>query len=256
MGTSQNGFLPFIPYATRAGNVNGILAFMKKITIYCDGSSIGNPGPGGWGAVVADGARAKELGGYEKETTNNRMELTAGIESLKILKTASSVTIHTDSSYVINGITKWVKGWEKNGWQTKEKKEVLNRDLWEALAKVNEKHDVTWKHVKGHSGIALNERVDMIANGFARKEHIELFYGSLAKYETVLASMPKARLVKKSPSKTKKGPAYSYVSLVDGKLMTHKTWEECEKRVKGKKAKFKKVFSSAEEVSLMKEWRG
>lgn len=229
---------------------------MKAITIYCDGSSIGNPGPGGWGAVVADGARAKELGGYDTATTNNRMELTAAFESLRILKTASSVAIHTDSRYVINGITKWVKGWEKNGWQTKEKKDVLNRDLWESLAKLVAKHDVDWKHVRGHSGIELNERVDMIANGFARQEKVELFYGSLAKYKTILASMPKARVVSKSKSKAKTGPAYSYVSVLDGKVMTHKTWAECEKRVKGKPARFKKVFSKEEETNLKKEWGG
>jgi ribonuclease HI len=228
---------------------------MKQVVIYCDGSSIGNPGPGGWGAVVADGVRAKELGGYEKETTNNRMELTAAIESLRILKNASKVTLHTDSSYVINGITKWVKGWVKNGWLTKEKKDVVSKDLWQELVAVTERHDVSWKHVKGHSGIELNERADMIANGYARKEHVELFYGSLAKYKTVLATMPKARVVSNSKSAKKTGPAYSYVSVLDGKVMTHKTWAECEKRVKGKPAKFKKVFSQNEETSLMKEWR-
>jgi ribonuclease HI len=231
---------------------------MKHITIYCDGSSIGNPGPGGWGAVVADKAQAKELGGYEKETTNNRMEITAAIESFRILKSASVVTIHTDSSYVINGITKWVKGWVKNGWQTKEKKDVLNKDLWEALLTLTLKHEVDWKHVKGHSGVALNERADMIANGFARKEEVTLFSGSLSQYKTVLESMPKARLVKKAPSssKSKAGPAYSYVSVLDGKVMTHKTWAECEKRVKGKPAKFKKAFSEAEERALRKAWGG
>jgi len=227
---------------------------MRTITIYCDGSSIGNPGQGGWGAVVADGARARELGGYEKNTTNNQMELTAAIESLRILKDASLVTIHTDSSYVINGITKWVKGWVKNGWLTKEKKDVLNKELWQELEKVTHTHDVSWKHVKGHSGIELNERADMIANGFARKEEVEIFYGSLAKYKLLLATMPKARVVSKSKSAKKTGPAYSYVSVIEGKVLTHKTWTECEKRVKGKKAKFKKVFSHDDEVRLMKEW--
>ncbi len=228
---------------------------MKEVTIYCDGSSIGNPGPGGWGAVVADGARAKELGGYDAKTTNNRMELTAAIESLRILKTASSVTIHTDSSYVINGVTKWVRGWVRNGWMTKEKKDVLNRDLWEELVTLSEKHEVTWKHVKGHSGIQLNERADMIANGCARKEKVELFSGSLAKYKTVLAGMPKARVVSTSKSSKKTGPAYSYVSVLNGKVMTHKTWAECEARVKGKSAKFKKVFSKEEEAALTESWK-
>lgn len=229
---------------------------MKEVEIYCDGSSIGNPGPGGWGAVIRDRARAKEVGGYDAHTTNNRMELTAAIQSLHILTTKAKVTIHTDSQYVINGVTKWVFGWEKNNWQTKEKKDVLNKELWQALVQETRRHTVEWKHVKGHSGIHLNERADMIANGFARKENVELFYGSLAAYEKLLEGMPKARVVSKSKSATKKtGPAYSYVSSVEGIVETHHSWTECEKRVKGKPAKYKKVFSLEEERSLMKEWK-
>ncbi len=230
---------------------------MKTVTIYCDGSAIGNPGSGGWGAVVADRARVKEVGGHNTHTTNNRMELTAAIQSLKSLKTKAIVTMHTDSQYVINGITKWVHGWARNNWQTSQKTEVLNKDLWQELVKVVEKHTVTWKHVRAHTGIALNERVDMIANGFARREDVTSFYGSLTKYKTFLSTMPKARVVSKSSSKSKKtGPAYSYVSVLGGKVMTHKSWAECEKRVKGKPAKFKKVFSKAEEASLISVWRG
>lgn len=228
---------------------------MKKMEIYCDGSSIGNPGPGGWGAVVADRARVKEIGGYETHTTNNRMELTAAIEALALLRARTAVTMHTDSQYVINGITKWVYGWDQNGWQTKGKKEVQNRNLWEVLLACTEKHEIVWKHVRGHEGVTLNERADMIANGFARKGKVELFYGSLAKYKEFLKGMPKARVVSKSRSKSKGGTAYSYVSLVDGKILTHKTWAECEKHVKGKTAKYKKVFSDEEETVLIAEWR-
>jgi len=229
---------------------------MKVVTIYCDGSSIGNPGPGGWGAVVSSDTRVKEVGGYDTETTNNRMELTAAIESLKILKTKSSVTLHTDSSYVINGITKWVKGWVKNGWLTKDKSDVVSKDLWQALVKVAHAHEVKWVHVRGHEGVQLNERADMIANGYARKENVKLFSGSEETYTEFLKTMPKARVVSKSKSKSKAktGPAYSYVSVLDGKVMTHKTWAECEKRVKGKPARFKKVFSKEEESTLMEEW--
>ncbi len=228
---------------------------MHMITIYCDGSSIGNPGPGGWGAVVSTGEKVKEIGGYDAKTTNNRMELMAAIEALRAPRGASKVTIHTDSSYVINGITKWVKGWEKNGWQTKEKKDVLNKDLWQELAKASLKHEVTWVHVRGHAGIRLNERVDQIANGYARKETIKLFSGTERAYTEFLKTMPKPRVVSKSKSKSKKtGPAYSYVSVIDGKVMAHKTWDECERRVKGKKAKFKKVFSKEEEATLTGEW--
>lgn len=228
---------------------------MYTISIYCDGSSIGNPGPGGWGAVVSNGKNVKELGGYDSKTTNNRMELTAAIESLRALKSAGAVTIHTDSSYVINGITKWVKGWQKNGWRTKDKNDVISKDLWQELVAVGEKHEVTWKHVRGHEGVQLNERADMIANGYARKEEVKLFSGTEAAYAEFLKGMPKARVVSKSKSSSKKtGPAYSYVSVLDGKVMTHKTWTECEKHVKGKPAKFKKVFSKVEEGALMKEW--
>ncbi len=220
--------------------------------MYCDGSSIGNPGPGGWGAVVADGARVKEVGGYDAKTTNNRMELTAAIHAIALIPKHAKITVHTDSRYVINGITKWVQGWSKNGWLTKEKKDVQNKDLWQKLAKETEKHTVTWEHVKGHSGVSQNERADMIANGYARKEKVELFYGSIAKYKEFLKGMPKARVV--SSSTGRKGKAYSYVSYVDGKVMTHQTWADCEARVKGKKAKFKKAFTAEEEAKLKREW--
>lgn len=225
---------------------------MKCIEIYCDGSSVGNPGPGGWGAVVLDKARIKEIGGYDVHTTNNKMELTAPAGALGLIKSPAKITIHTDSQYVINGITKWVFGWQKNDWQTKEKKDVLNKDEWQKLIKVSEKHDVEWKHVKGHSGIAPNERADMIANGFARKEKVELFEGTHAAYKEFLKGMPKARKV--SSSATKKGKAYSYVSEVEGIVVTHASWSECEARVKGKKARFKKVFSKDEEEVLAHEW--
>ncbi len=225
---------------------------MKQITVYCDGSSIGNPGVGGWGSVIADRARVREIGGYDAHTTNNKMELTAVIEALRIVRTRAQVTIHTDSQYVINGITKWVFGWQKNNWQTKAKKDVQSKELWQALVEVSEKHDVEWKHVKGHSGVALNERADVIANGFARKEKTTLYNGSLPTYKEFLKSMPKARVV--SSSSSKKGKAYSYVSYVDGVIKTHATWAECEKRVKGKSAKYKKAFSEKEEQDLISEW--
>jgi len=225
-----------------------------EIIIYCDGSSIGNPGPGGWGAVISNGSKVREMGGFDTKTTNNRMELTAAIESLSGLRGPSKVTLHTDSRYVINGITKWVLGWIQNGWQTKEKKDVLNKDLWQILEKVNVKHSVTWVHVRGHEGVHLNERADMIANGFARKEEVKLFLGTEAKYHEFLKTMPKARVVSKSKSSKKTGPAYSYVSVIDGQVMTHKTWGECEKRVKGKPAKYKKAFSKEEEAKLRALW--
>ena len=229
---------------------------MNEVTIYGDGSAIGNPGPGGWGAVIQEGEQVTECGGFAEHTTNNRMELTATIEALKKLKGKATAVIKTDSKYVINGITKWVFGWEKNGWQTSQKADVLNKDLWQELVVVSRKHTVEWEHVRGHEGIALNERVDMIANGYARKETVKLFKGSASEYTEFLKTMPKARVVSKSSSKSKKtGPAYSYVSVIDGKVLTHTTWAECEKRVKGKNAKYKKVFSKGEEATLIAGWQ-
>lgn len=225
---------------------------MKAVTIYCDGSSIGNPGPGGWGAVITSGMNIKELGGFDAKTTNNRMELTAAIEALRKLPKTTTATLHTDSRYVIHGITKWVHGWSKNGWQTKEKKDVLNKDLWQMLEKENAKHAVAWEHVRGHSGVRQNERADMIANGYARKENVKLFAGTEKEYEEFLKGMPKARVV--SSSSSRKGTAYSYVSVIGGKVTIDKTWVECEKHVKGKSAKYKKVFSKEEETKLVNEW--
>ena len=228
---------------------------MEKITAYTDGSAIGNPGPGGWGFVVLSGNTVYEGGGSALHTTNNRMEMTASLIALKSCKPKTTLTLKTDSQYVINGITKWVFGWEKNGWQTKEKKDVLNKDMWQELLAEVRKHTVTWEHVRGHEGVALNERVDMIANGYARKEEVRLFKGTKNAYETFLKGMPKARVVSKSKSKSSKtGPAYAYLSLVEGKVLSHKTWAECEARVKGKSAKYKKVFSKEEETALRTEW--
>ncbi len=225
---------------------------MKRIiTIHCDGSAIGNPGKGGWGVVVEDGEHIRELGGAHAHTTNNRMELTAAIEALTSLKAGAHVTVKTDSRYVIQGITSWVHGWVRNNWQTSQKTEVLNKDLWQALKDVTERHTVTWEHVRAHIGVLLNERVDVIANGFAHGEHVQLFQGTVSQYKDFLKGMPKARTVSKSKNT---GPAYSYVSLVDGVLETHKTWTECEERVKGKSARYKKVFSADEEAALIREW--
>lgn len=144
----------------------------KKIEIYTDGSSLGNPGPGGFGVVfVANSKIIHELGGFEKNTTNNRMELKATIEALRLLSARqdlaedNSFVIHSDSAYVLGGVTLWIGNWEKNGWRTANKKEVLNQDLWkELIALVREfKGKLYWQKVKGHSGHVYNERADFIA---------------------------------------------------------------------------------------------
>ena len=147
----------------------------KEIEIYTDGSSLGNPGPGGWGTVVVDGGKIiEELGGYDKDTTNNRMELQAAIEALKYINKNhhDTVTIHADSAYVLGGITNWIFGWEKNGWRTSKKDSVLNQDLWKELINyVREfKGKIIWQKVKGHSGHVYNDKADEIATTYAANQ--------------------------------------------------------------------------------------
>jgi ribonuclease HI len=142
---------------------------MAKLIAYTDGACSGNPGPGGWGALMqaTDGetvVKERELKGGEAQTTNNRMELLAAINALESLTRRTEITIVTDSNYVKNGITSWIFGWKKNGWKNAAKKPVANAELWQRLDDVNSQHDVTWKWVKGHAGHPENERADQLAN--------------------------------------------------------------------------------------------
>ncbi len=137
---------------------------MASVEIYTDGACRGNPGPGGWGALLVAGPHRKEMHGGERDTTNNRMELTAAIEALNALKRPSKIVLHTDSKYVMQGITEWMPNWKKRGWKTANKKPVKNQDLWMALDAALARHDVKWKWVKGHSGHDGNERADELAN--------------------------------------------------------------------------------------------
>ena len=136
----------------------------RTIEIYTDGACRGNPGPGGWGAVLIAGKHRKEIFGGEPETTNNRMELTAAIEALNVLKGSRDVLLYTDSKYVMQGITEWMANWKKRGWKTASKQPVKNQDLWMALDEAIGRHDVKWKWVKGHAGNQGNEDADALAN--------------------------------------------------------------------------------------------
>ena len=133
------------------------------VIIHTDGACSGNPGPGGWGAILTYGEHEKELKGGEPHTTNNRMELMAAISALEALKRSSTVEMHTDSKYVQDGISKWIHGWKRNGWKTADKKPVKNVDLWQRLDAAIQKHHVKWHWVKGHAGHELNERADRLA---------------------------------------------------------------------------------------------
>jgi len=135
----------------------------KRVVIHTDGACSGNPGPGGWAAILEYGGRGKELFGGAPDTTNNRMELTAAIEALKALKGSLVVELHTDSEYLKNGITKWIHGWKRNGWKTSDRKPVKNADLWRELERLAESHHVDWRWVRGHAGHDLNERADALA---------------------------------------------------------------------------------------------
>ncbi|MBI1295110.1 ribonuclease HI [bacterium] len=145
------------------------MAELSLVTIYTDGACSGNPGPGGWAAVLQYGEHEKELSGGFRDTTNNRMELRAAVESLNALKRPCRVNLYTDSSYLRDGITKWVHGWQRNGWRTAAKQPVKNQDLWKALLEAVARHQVNWHWTKGHAGDELNERADTLATSAAQQ---------------------------------------------------------------------------------------
>ncbi|AOF99553.1 RNase H family protein [Blastomonas sp. RAC04] len=140
---------------------------MKTVEIFTDGACKGNPGPGGWGAIIRYGKHEKELSGGEPDTTNNRMEMTAAIRALELLIEPCKVVLYTDSTYVKDGITKWVDGWQRNGWKTASKKPVRNADLWHELIAAVSRHQIDWRWVKGHAGHPENERADQLASAAA-----------------------------------------------------------------------------------------
>ena len=234
------------------------------IVVFTDGAAKGNPGPGGWGAVVVlHGERVRELGGGSRHTTNNRMELTAPIEVFANLNAISgAVAIYTDSTYVIKGMQEWIPSWQRRGWKTVEGKDVLNRDLWERLWQlVQSRTDkVEWHYVRGHIGIPGNERVDEIANAFALQDNPGLYEGPIAEYPVKVFDIPEDTRLPSSnggskPGFSKNAKPYSYLSVVDGAAMRHSSWTECEQRVKGRSgARFKKAMSAEDESEILKAW--
>lgn len=245
---------------------------MKTITIFTDGSSRGNPGPGGWGAVIQADSRVMELGGHEGHTTNNRMELAAAIGALEWVRRhagghgvdggvagdSGDIIVRCDSKYVVQGITAWVFGWQRNGWMTAAKQEVGNKDLWERLMKAANGLSITWDRVDGHAGVPGNERCDEIATGFADGQPPALYDGDSSAYAvdlSVRASAEGSEKKKEKKSSSSKTKAYSYLSLVDGKLRRHATWAECEAHVKGVRGtRFKKSVSAEDEREIARSW--
>jgi len=141
-----------------------VFALTEIIEIYTDGACRGNPGPGGWGALLISGKRRRTLHGGESETTNNRMELKAAIEALNALKGSRQVLLHTDSKYVMDGINSWMPNWKKRGWKTSARKPVKNQDLWQQLDEAIARHEIEWRWVRGHTGVPGNEEADALAN--------------------------------------------------------------------------------------------
>ena len=233
--------------------------------IFCDGACSGNPGPGGWAAVIAsmDG-QILELGGGSPKTTNNQMELKATVEALRVLGDwPGPVTLYTDSVYVIKGITQWIWGWMRNNWKTSTGGEVSNQELWQELSRevASRKKfgELNWKYVRGHTGVPGNERCDEIAVAFSKRTFIQLYDGPLLGYGISIFDLPPDNgLPESQKTGTKKEPkkvAFSYVSLVGGTPMRHTAWSDCERRVKGQPgAKFKKSISASDESDILRSW--
>jgi ribonuclease HI len=235
---------------------------VSRILVYTDGSSLGNPGPGGWAAIIANEEQVVELGRAEAHTTNNRMELLAAHEGITKAATLGEgpIIIRTDSAYVLQGATKWGAGWRKRGWKTLEGKDVLNRDLWEPFFTLlgGVKGRVTWEKVGGHVSIPGNERADTIATSFAAGAEVALYNGSRAAYDIDLESTVANADETSTRAKDRthaKAKAYSYVSLVGNEIRIHKTWDSCKEHVEGQKnAKYRKAVSEEDEARILGEF--
>lgn len=232
----------------------------KDFIIYTDGACSGNPGPGGWGAIVLDSNdQVVELGGGEPGTTNNRMEMSGALEALRFInEKPGHITIYTDSTYLIRGITQWAWGWRKNNWKTSSGGEVSNKDLWQELTAVLailENPKISWQYVRGHRGTAGNERCDEIAVAFSKGKRAFLFRGEFSSYEHDIKSPPPVEELPAMHKASEKKAALSYLSVIGGKLEKHKDWASCERRVKGQSgAKFKKAMNPAQENEILASW--
>lgn len=246
-----------------------------SLILFTDGACSGNPGPGGWGAILLypDG-RVRELGGGEPKTTNNRMELAAAIAVLAEAKAwRGRVILYTDSTYLIHGARSWLAAWKRRGWKTAAGGAVQNRDLWEKLEEALgglAPGALAWHYVRGHSGSPGNERSDEIAVSFAQGRPVQLYEGPLDGYSCDVARLPEPAPVPEAaqatrgraeraagsfPGRPARRRGGYYLSLVDGRLERHAAWAECQARVHGRsRARFKKVSSAEEEADCLRRW--
>jgi len=228
------------------------------ITAFTDGAASGNPGPAGWGAVMYkpqnkkhktqskdQGGYVQEIGGPIEDGTNNEAELTAAINVLKEVKNKSveTVTVYTDSSYLIDGATGWVYGWQKNGWKTQSGDSVKNQDLWKQIADLQTDLSVNFEKVSGHAGVPANERADDIATDFAKRLDPNLYAGAVGDYAVSLK--PQTQEISDRPV---------YLSCVDGVVKRHASWADCKKRVDGQDAQYRKVQTKQQKQEVLDGW--
>jgi ribonuclease HI len=258
---------------------NHSINILKSIIVFTDGACSGNPGPGGWGAVIAfPEGYIKELGGAADATTNNEMEMLALDKAFSYLNhhdkdrslhltngrhqnMGTDLHIFSDSTYVIRGLTQWVWGWKNKGWKTAQGEDVKNKDLWQKLMRnldiMKKTRKVFFHYSRGHVGTPGNERCDEIAVGMSQKKWVSLYEGDLLNYSISIYDLPTDTELPpmKDFGAEKKKEVFCYLSLVDGKAMKHATWSECEARVKGRSgAKFKKCSSEQEMQDLLSTW--
>lgn len=243
---------------------------VRQFYLFTDGACSGNPGPGGWAAICIADELVTELGGQKLQTTNNQMELLGVVEGLNFLLSqknislASEVIIYSDSSYVLLGSTQWINGWRYRGWKNKEGNPVSNLELWKSIAEIldiakEKKVKLQWKYVRGHTGSPGNERCDEISVVFSQGGHLQLAKSlPLSEYSFDVMKLPPEEPIPvaqylKAPGEKKS--AYSYLSKIQSQVVRHKTWAECERRVKGKSGTlFKKAKSADDELEILKAW--
>ena len=235
---------------------------MHSILAYTDGAALGNPGAGGWAALILTPTEVVELGDYDAYATNNQMELLAIVRALEWLAShkqhSASITLLSDSKYCVRGASEWLPGWKKKGWITQKGEPVANRELWEELDTFQAQFQkLEFCYVPGHQGVAGNERADDLASSFAEGRSPELYSGSRSDYFPWLGqseeAFKKPKIETRSSSRSQ-AKAY-YLSWVDGQLEKHASWSECQQRVNGRSgAKFKKVKSLEEEKEILAKW--